>query len=141
MDAVADDPAPPRTVYAEAIRRGHVWVAEVDGVVVGYAWGVRLSDGGHHLEQLSVVPDCQGRGIGSGLVERVAEWARSEGAADLTLSTFAAVPFNGPWYQRRGFAVVDAEEVEHTPALAEVRSHEAAAGLDISIRVIMRSPV
>jgi hypothetical protein len=54
------------------------------------------------------------------------EAARDAGAARVTLTTYADVPWNGPWYARHGFA----EFTDLTPALAEVRVRERAAGLD-----------
>jgi hypothetical protein len=44
----------------------------------------------------------------------------------VTLTTYADVPWNGPWYARHGFA----ELAELTPELARLRAAERAAGLD-----------
>lgn len=135
MDSVADDPAPPLAIYAEAQRRGHLWVAEVHGQVVGYAWAVDVG-GQPHLEQLSVVPAFGRRGIGAALIDRVSAWAAEQGADSLTLSTFADVAFNRPYYARLGFVVVP--DPDDDPRWREVRGHERDAGLDVERRVIMR---
>ncbi len=79
-----------------------------------------------HLEQLSVHPGHSGRGIGTALLEAACTWAAASGYQAMTLTTFADVPWNGPYYARRGFA-----ELTHlTPALRAIRTHEAALGLD-----------
>lgn len=132
-DVAADDP-PDAATYRAAVDDGRIWVAD-DGTIVGYAWAIDL-DGQPHLEQLSVLPDRNGRGVGTALIEAVVGWARRRGGESLTLSTFRDVPFNGPFYERRGFVTVpDGELGERFEAL---RRHEAELGLDVDARVIMR---
>jgi hypothetical protein len=53
----------------------------------------------------------------------------------MTLTTFADVPWNAPYYERCGFRVMAADEI--TPGLAAIRAAEAAAGLDRWPRVCM----
>lgn len=143
LDVIADDPAPSAVHYLAAIRDGRVWVADLGARPVGYAWAEDLGGSGGgvqpHLEQVSVRPEHEGRGIGTALVDRVAAWAADLGGAALTLITFRDVPFNGPWYERRGFRVVPAAEL--TPALVAVRQHEGERGLDVAPRVVMARPV
>ncbi|MEQ1786450.1 MAG: GNAT family N-acetyltransferase, partial [Acidimicrobiales bacterium] len=96
-------------------------------------------DGHAHLEQLSVRPESGGRGIGTALIEAVVAWARQRGDAEVTLTTFRDVPFNAPFYAARGFAVV--EEDDWTDGLRALVAREAAHGLDVSARVVMRRVV
>ncbi len=56
--------------------------------------------------------------------------------APLTLTTFAEVPWNAPYYRRLGFRVLD--DAALTPGLRAIRAHEAALGLDAWPRVCMR---
>jgi GNAT superfamily N-acetyltransferase len=105
------------------------------GNVVGYVV-VEVVDGCAHIEQLSVVPDHQGRGIGRALVEAVSTWARDQGLPAITLTTFTDVPWNRPLYEHLGFHVL--AEAEITGGLRTLRESEAAHGLDPSIRVCMR---
>ena len=135
MDDIADDEPPALSVYEHAQEAGLLWVAAGDGKVVGYVMALQL-DGQAHLEQLSVAPAHGRRGLGAALVSAVVAWASALGAPAVTLSTFRDVPWNGPYYERLGFEVVD--ETAWTPALQAVRAHEAAEGLDVSGRVIMR---
>ena len=87
-------------------------------------------DAAVHVEQVSVHPDHAGRGVGRALLGHV-------GAdAVLTLTTFADVPWNAPYYARLGFRVLTAAEL--TPGLRALREREAAHGLDRWPRVCMR---
>jgi GNAT superfamily N-acetyltransferase len=92
-------------------------------------------DGAAHLEELDVLPGEMRSGIGSRLVEHVCTWARKRGYPAVTLTTFADVPWNGPFYRRRGFVEVR----ELTPGLAARREEEKARGLDsVGRRVALR---
>jgi hypothetical protein len=73
------------------------------------------------------------------LLGRVAEWARAEGASSLLLSTFSDVPWNAPFYARLGFAVVPLDA--YTAAMHSQRQSDAAAGMPLSSRVMMRAPL
>ncbi len=57
------------------------------------------------LDQLSVLDRWQGRGLGTALIDRTAA-ARELGHDRLYLSTYLGVPWNAPFYERRGFASV-----------------------------------
>lgn len=137
MGAVADDADPPLHQYQEAQRRGHLFVATVEGTLAGYAWVVDL-DGQPHLEQISVRRAYGGHGVGVALVDRARAWAVEQGGDSLTLSTFRDVAFNGPWYARLGF--VEVPDPDADPRWREIRRHERAAGLDVDARIIMRLP-
>ncbi|BCJ73112.1 GCN5 family N-acetyltransferase [Catellatospora sp. IY07-71] len=92
-------------------------------------------DGLAHLEQLSVHPGHSGRGIGTALLEAACTWAADSGYQAMTLTTFADVPWNGPYYARRGFT----ELTRLTPGLREIRAHEAELCLDVlGRRIAMR---
>ncbi len=64
MQDVADDGAHETELLAEYIAGGRAWVAEAGGRVCGYALADAY-DGTAHLEQVTIYPDCAGRGIGS----------------------------------------------------------------------------
>ena len=101
---------------------------------VGFA-RVDALGGQAHLEQLSVQPDSGRRGIGRSLVEAALDAARGRGYSWMTLCTFAAVPFNAPFYASCGFE----EFARPGPALAALRIHEAQLGLDdLGPRILMR---
>ena len=115
----------------------------LDGATVVFASGdpavgfvtVRLVDDGAHVDQLSVLPAHGRRGIGRALLDRAVDWARDEGLAGVTLTTFRDVPWNAPFYRTVGFEVV----AQPAPALAAIRAHERAIGHDaLGPRVAMR---
>jgi GNAT superfamily N-acetyltransferase len=62
---------------------GEIEVAEEDGTVVGWSAILPGSDGAYVLEDLWVVPEYMGRGIGAELFRRAAEQARRHGASAL----------------------------------------------------------
>jgi N-acetylglutamate synthase-like GNAT family acetyltransferase len=58
------------------------------------------------LDQLSVLERWRRYGLGTALIERTAAEARRLGFATLYLSTYRDVPWNAPFYSRRGFVEV-----------------------------------
>jgi GNAT superfamily N-acetyltransferase len=96
---------------------------------------VELVDGVPHIWQLSVDPDHGRQGLGRSLVVAVCDWARSEGFGAITLTTYRDVPWNGPFYESLGFAVLEVL----APGLTAIREHERAIGDDdFGPRVAMR---
>lgn len=87
---------------------------------------VGIVDGSAHLWQLSVLPSAGGQGLGGALLEAACEWARGRGYRDITLTTFRDVPWNRPFYARKGFKVLDRPR----GGLQEIREHEKAVGDD-----------
>ncbi|MEU4160067.1 GNAT family N-acetyltransferase [Actinoplanes sp. NPDC026670] len=110
----------------------------VGAVPAGYLLA-DLVDGNVHVEQVSVHPRFSRRGVGRLLIDRAMEYAAGVGAPALTLTTFAEVVWNAPYYRRCGFEVMDDAMI--MPGLRAVREHEAAAGLDRWPRVCMRKLV
>lgn len=90
-----------------------------------------------HIEQVTVHPRAARRGVGRALIGYAAGRAREEGATALTLTTFADVPWNAPYYARVGFRPL--ADAGLTPALRAIRAHEAEPGLDRWPRLCMRS--
>lgn len=91
---------------------------------VGFAHVLDLA--GHaYLEQVSVHPDHGRQGIGGALVEAVCREAAARGHTEISLRTFADVPWNGPFYARHGFAELAVEPDWMTP----LREAEEAFGL------------
>ncbi|GAA4596567.1 GNAT family N-acetyltransferase [Actinoplanes octamycinicus] len=136
MDRVAGDDPLPVAELRDYVRDGRAWVAVDDaGRPVAYALA-RWVDGLAHVEQVSVHPAAAGRRLGAALIERVADWGRERGAAALTLTTFAEVAWNAPYYERLGFQRLP--DAGLTPGLRAIRAEEAAHGLDEWPRLAMR---
>lgn len=102
---------------------------------VGFAL-VGMVDGLTHLEQIAVHPDHGNRGIGTRLLDAVCAAATRAGTAAVTLTTFRDVPWNAPWYARRGFHVVRPDE--WGPELTGLVEHERSLGIEVAPRVVMR---
>jgi GNAT superfamily N-acetyltransferase len=99
---------PPASVASleQGRRDGRLWVAVSPlNRVVGFAL-MKLPGGTAWLDQLSVLDRWQGRGLGAALIDRTAKRARELGHDRLYLSTYLGVPWNAPFYERRGFASV-----------------------------------
>jgi GNAT superfamily N-acetyltransferase len=138
LPGVADDEPASAEELAAYVNAGRAWVADDDGQVYGYLL-VDDVDGAAHIEQVTVLPDRQGQGIGRALIDRAELWARASGRPALTLTTFRDVPWNRPLYEHLGFRVL--AEGELSPGLVALRAHEAAHGLDPALRVVMRRDV
>lgn len=139
MEAVADDE--PLSVADLAIFQedGRAWVATGQGdKPIAYLL-VQVVDGGAHIEQVSVHPDHSRQGIGRVLLDTAEIWAAGLGLSALTLTTYANVPWNAPYYQRLGFRIMTSDEIGS--GLHEIRELEAERGLDRWPRVTLRRPV
>ncbi len=136
MDAVADDEPPSVEELAAYQADGRAWVyMDHDDRPVAYLL-VAVVDGHAYIEQVSVRPEHARRGVGRRLIDVAREWAVARGLPELSLTTFADVPWNGPYYERLGFEVVAPEHL--TEGLRAIRAAEAAQGLDAWPRVVMR---
>ncbi|AUI61403.1 GNAT family N-acetyltransferase [Amycolatopsis sp. BJA-103] len=135
MAAIADDDPPSLEDLAAYQRAGRAWVCDTGDGPMAYLLA-EVVDGYGHIEQVSVHPDHARQGLGRRLIEHAAEWASREGLAGLTLTTYAEVPWNAPYYARLGFATLGEEDL--TDGLRAIREHEIARGLDVWPRVTMR---
>ncbi|MFD4365929.1 GNAT family N-acetyltransferase [Rhodococcus sp. NPDC058521] len=135
MSAIADDPPPSLAELSEYLDADHIWVA-TDGNddPVAYAL-MEVVDGAAHIEQVSVHPKHSRRGLGAHLIDEIDAWAAGHHLPALTLTTFADVPWNAPYYERLGFHRLADDDV--TPRLARIREDEARHGLDAWPRVTM----
>lgn len=134
--------APPLDHYARWLLAHEVFVAERGGWPVGFACARDLLPGPGEaagscfwLAELSVDPDHGRRGIGSALLEAVLERARWCFHRAVGLTTFRDVPFNAPFYARRGFLQVP--RGDWTNGLAERFGAELPPGVAAETRVLM----
>jgi GNAT superfamily N-acetyltransferase len=121
---------------ARLVGLGQVWVGCLDddlpvGMVIA-----SVRDGAVYVEEMDVLPGHGRRGLGGRLLEFVCGWAKAQGHAAVTLSTFREVPWNGPFYRKHGFR--DLQPAEWTPNMRAIREREAQHGLRVEARVFMR---
>lgn len=109
--AVSPAPAPTgRTTFFERQQVGGVLVAEIDGVVSGYAstyQNIPLPSHEHVLavNGLAVAPQAQGQGVGRRLIESIVEAAKQRGLAKVTLRVLGHNTGARRLYERCGFVV------------------------------------
>jgi N-acetylglutamate synthase-like GNAT family acetyltransferase len=123
-------------VLKKAQREGHLWVALLDDVVVGFAHVRVIERDAAHLEEIDVDPQHGRQGLGTRLVLHVCDWAAGNGYESVTLTTFRDVQWNMPFYARLGFETVPNAQL--TPSLRSVVEDETRRGLDPTRRVAMR---
>jgi GNAT superfamily N-acetyltransferase len=104
-------------------REGRLWLAvSALNRPVGFALMTFPGDTAW-LDQLSVLNRWQGRGHGSALIERVVSTARRLGHRMLYLSTYRDVPWNAPYYARRGFEVMPPGDWPHVFRLQTMKAN------------------
>ncbi len=91
-------------------------------------------DGHAHVKSIAVLPAHMRQGLGSALIDTACAWSAGRGYREITLTTFADIPWNAPFYAACGFA----ELTELTPELVELRDWERDVGLDrVGRRIVM----
>jgi GNAT superfamily N-acetyltransferase len=90
--------------WLASARAGTALLAMRDGRAVGFA-AIGRADGAAYVDQLSVRRDAMRTGVGTALLSRAVALG-----TPLWLTTYAHLPWNGPWYARCGFRVVPESE-------------------------------
>lgn len=93
-----------------------LWVAVEDDTIAGFA-ALEHLDRTAHLEQLSVRRRFARRGVGTALLKAALE------QTPLTLTTYAHVPWNAPWYTRMGFRRLEALSPELQARMDDERAN------------------
>ena len=103
----------PEELYAELVKNRELYVAKLDGAVIGFAWvRIRTSEGVGLItrkvmliNQVCVDEALRNHGIGTQMMEEIRVLAKAFGCTDLQLGVFpqndAAVSF----YQKCGFMI------------------------------------
>jgi predicted N-acetyltransferase YhbS len=108
------------------LAQGSLLVATSQGCVIGFAMAREL-EGSFYLAVMAVHPHHGRRGFGRQLVLAIVDQAARRKHAGVTLTTFADLPWNGPFYQSVGFRVLSDEAL--TPALRHLLAQEARLGM------------
>jgi ribosomal protein S18 acetylase RimI-like enzyme len=95
-------PAPVTADYATAINRREVWAAADGHGIIGLL--VLVPEPDHLLlENIAVLPQAQGRGIGARLLALAEQEAVRLGFSEIRLYTNAAMTENQAYYPRHGY--------------------------------------
>ena len=97
-----------RSGWPSGPREG-LWMAELDGTVVGGITLRDLGDGLARLGHLALQPEARGSGAGRQLVESVVEAARAAGYERVELLTFSGLTEARELYRRTGFEMTSTE--------------------------------
>lgn len=106
LETLVDGWALPEERHRLLIAKGHCLTALVDDEIAGFVAAERFGRA-LHVWEMSVASAFQRHGIGSGLVRASGVDAANAGCQCLTLTTFAQVPWNAPFYARLGFERID----------------------------------
>lgn len=88
-----------------------------------------------HIVELSVQPSCERQGLGRALISQAEAFARKHELPAITLTTFREVPWNGPFYARLGFVMVEGDSLP--PRLRAILEDEVRSGLPADQRCAM----
>lgn len=113
---------------------GRLLVAEHLGHLRGFI-RIEVIDGRPHVEQVSVDPAHAGQRIGAALLSAAEKWAATRGFDSVTLTTYRDVPWNGPYYSRLGWTVLNPSQ--QGPELRALRQRERDQGLEALPRQTM----
>lgn len=136
MGAIADDAPPSLEALAIYQQNARAWVATDSGDEAVAYMLVDVVEGFAHIEQVTVHPFHTRQGLGRMLIDAAARWASARGLEGMTLTTFAEVPWNAPYYARLGFQLVP--DTELSDGLRHIVQSEAAHGLAAWPRVVMK---
>lgn len=98
------------------------WVAEVGGVILGFAL-IRPVDDLLYLDNISTRVEARGRGLGASLLDAVLDSARAGGFETVALTTFRSPLWNGPWFRRFGFQPLPQARIG--PGLAQIIARQS----------------
>lgn len=106
VERIGREPAPMVADFERQIARGTVFLAvDTGGVSCGFVVFYPRGDG-VHLENVAVLPGCQGRGIGRLLIAYVEDWAFEHGFRTIDLYTNEKMTENMALYPALGFVEI-----------------------------------
>lgn len=98
---------------------GELWIAEVDGRIVGSVAIVRVDDNTAQLRWFLIDENYQGRGIGSRLIQTALDFCHTNNYGSVFLWTFKGLDTARKLYDKAGFVLVE-EKVNNEWSSAEI---------------------
>jgi GNAT superfamily N-acetyltransferase len=109
-----DDPGRQFDDHLAKVGPEHIWLAEIDGRVVGMVGLIiETGEGSPEIEPVIVVPQSRGTGVGRQLVEHVLEIARGLGLRDVTVRAVGRNAEAIRFYHGLGFDTIGYVELFH----------------------------
>lgn len=125
----------PVALFKAGLQDGLLWVAsDAADHPVAYALAA-IIDGIFYLEDISVDPDHQRKGLGDALVAQIIDHARFLYCSALVLSTLEAAPWSTALYRKHGFLKADMYRLPL--AIADRFAAETELGLPAEGRIVM----
>jgi GNAT superfamily N-acetyltransferase len=113
--------------FVTALNNGLLWVV-VDNAHIPVAFLLAsIIDGCIHIAEFDVHPDHGKRGVGTKLLDHVLAVAKARAFPAATLTTFEHLPWNAPFYRKRGFEVIGVDKIGDE--LAQIVRNEKALGM------------
>ncbi len=102
IERIGIPPAPMLLDFPEAIQDGQVWVAEIEGAIIGVLVQYETVEG-FYIDTVAVSPEHQGTGIGRALLVFAEREAKKRGYSSIYLCTNVKMTENQAFYPRIGY--------------------------------------
>ena len=106
MARIGKPPGPMLDNYSQVIQSHQVFVGEVSGEVAAVLVLIR-DDNSILLDNIAVMPECQGIGLGTRLMQMAESEARKQGYSVIDLYTHELMTENIQIYKKLGYRVTD----------------------------------
>lgn len=103
VDLIGKEPAPMIADFSSQVEQGIVSVALNNGGFSGFVVFYPTDKNCVHLENVAVLPECAGKGMGKLLVQYVENWATQRGYLRVELYTNEAMAENLAIYPKLGY--------------------------------------
>ncbi len=89
-------------ILLKAHRNKSLWIALEQGKPVAFLASTQI-DSMLHIQEMSVLFEYQGKGIGTCLINKLIVEAKKRNHLQISLTTDCSIPWNKPFYKRNGF--------------------------------------
>jgi len=111
----SDNPNLDRVLAHDILLKAHknktLWVAFKNNDPIGFLAATPV-DKNLHIEELSVMFDHQGQGVGKQLIQAIITESHTRKHSQISLTTDALIPWNKPFYERLGFQEIALDDCQ-----------------------------
>lgn len=116
----------PENMLIDALKEQLLFCGEFNNALAGFAC-CHLYRNFLHLDEISVHPDFGKQGLGTALVKYILEECKKRKLKACTLTTFADLNWNAPFYKKLGFNEMEKQEIPRH--VAAILREERSTGL------------